>query len=203
MTNDDKSINDAQEAQAAAHDAEIVDAEQVEATETEDEDAAFDPAMFAQVEEMMRKLEKADEAERELADLRGRYARLMADFENYRRRTNQDVIDAQDKGVAKAAEELMPIYDDLARALEMGRGDPAKLIGGLESVTGTILRTFEKLGLSATGREGEPFDPAFHEALTVVPGERDGVIAQVYQVGFRMGDRLVRPARVVVEKSGN
>lgn len=184
-------------------DVEAVDAEQDAAAETEDEDAAFDPAMFAQVEEMMRRMEKADEVERDLNDLRGRYARLMADFENYRRRTHQDVIDAQDRGVAKAAEELMPVYDDLARALEMGRSDPAKLIGGLESVTGTILRTFEKLGLTTTGREGEPFDPAFHEALTVVPGERDGVIAQVYQVGFRMGDRLVRPARVVVEKSGN
>lgn len=180
-----------------------VETEQQEAAEAEDEDAAFDPAMFAQVEEMMTKLQRADEAERELNDLKGRYARLLADFENYRRRTNQDVIDAKGAGVAQAAEEMMPILDDLSRALDMGRGDPAKILSGLESVTGSILRTFEKLGLTPTGKEGEAFDPAFHEALTVVPGERDGEIVQVFQIGFRMGDKLVRPARVVVTKGSN
>lgn len=197
MTNDDtKNLKDNQD---------VIDAE---LDESDTDEMAFDPSMldpnmFAQVQEMMGKLEKADELERENADLRGKLARLAADFENYRRRTNQDVIDAQNAGVAKAAEELMPVYDDLMRALEMGQKDPSKILPGVQSVGATILRTFEKLGLTPTGQEGEIFDPAFHEALSAVPGNRDGEIVQVYQLGFRMGDKLVRPARVVVTKASN
>lgn len=199
MTQDDTNTADLTPEQEA----QVVEVEQEQATAVEDEDDAFDPAMFAQVQEMMEKLQRAEELERELSDLKGKYARMVADFENYRRRTNQDVIDAQGVGVAKAAEEMMPIYDDLTRALEFGKDDPTKILSGLESVSGAILRTFDKLGLTPTGSVGEAFDPAFHEALTVLPGERDGVILQVYQVGFRMGDRLVRPARVVVSQGSN
>ncbi|MBB6100042.1 molecular chaperone GrpE [Deinobacterium chartae] len=190
----------AQDHLEAQQDAKTVDAEQRAASETEDEDPAFDPAMFAQVEEMMKKLERVDELERELNAQRDRYARLMADFENYRRRTSQDVLEAEQRGVAKAAETLFPVLDDLSRAVELGRANPASIIGGVETVLGSLQRLFEKLGLEATGKEGEKFDPAFHEALSVVPGDEDDVIVQVYQTGFRMGDRLVRPARVVVAK---
>jgi molecular chaperone GrpE len=63
-----------------------------------------------------------------------------------------------------------------------------------------VLNIFEKLGLSATGKEGETFDPQWHEALQVVPGEQDDTVVQVFQMGFRMGERLVRPARVVVSQ---
>lgn len=184
-------------------DAQVVDAEQAAATDIEDEDAAFDPAMFAQVEEMMNKLQRAEELERELNDVKGKLARLMADFENYRRRTNQDVLDAQSAGVAKAAEALLPVLDDLTRALDAAQRDPQSIVGGVTSVRDGMLRTFERLGLTQTGQEGEVFDPALHEVLSVVPGDRDGVILQVYQPGFRLGDKLVRPARVVVMKDGH
>uniref|UniRef100_UPI0025F9F008 nucleotide exchange factor GrpE n=1 Tax=Deinococcus sp. TaxID=47478 RepID=UPI0025F9F008 len=143
-----------------------------------------------------------DELEKENADLRGRLGRLAADFESYRRRTQEDVSDAENKGVARAAEALMPIYDDVSRALEMGTADPGKLIPGMQAVQGKVLSVFEKLGLSATGQEGEAFDPQWHEALQVVPGDTDDTVAQVFQVGFRMGERLVRPARVVVSRKG-
>lgn len=170
----------------------------------EDLDAAgfpgMDEGMFAQVQEMMGKLERADELERENADLKTRLGRLAADFEGYRRRTQEDVEAAQGQGVAKAAEALMPVYDDLDRALSMGAGDPARLIPGMQAVQNKVLLVFGGLGLEATGREGEVFDPRWHEAIQVVPADEDDVIVQVYQLGFRMGDRLVRPARVVVGK---
>lgn len=201
MTNDDtKRTIDAENPEQEARE---VETEQREEAELEDEDTAFDPAMFAQVEEVMQKLERAEELERELNDTRGKYARLLADFENYRRRTNQDVIDAQGSGVAKAVEALLPMFDDLSRAIEAAQKDPAGIVGGVSSVRDGMLRTFERLGLTQTGAEGEAFDPAWHEALSVVPGDRDGVILQVYQVGFRLGDKLVRPARVVVMKESN
>ncbi|GAA0513220.1 nucleotide exchange factor GrpE [Deinococcus depolymerans] len=160
----------------------------------------MDENMFGQVQEMMAKLGRADELEKENADLRGRLARLAADFDNYRRRTQEDVAAAQGQGISKAAEALMPVYDDMDRAVTMGAAEPAKLIPGMQAVQGKILTVFSGLGLEATGKEGEAFDPQWHEALQVVPGDEDDVIVQVYQLGFRMGDRLVRPARVVVSR---
>lgn len=162
----------------------------------------MDEGMLGQVQEMMAKLGRADELEQENADLKGRLARLAADFENYRRRTQEDVAAAQGQGVSRAAEALMPVYDDMDRAVTMGAAEPAKLIPGMQAVQGKILTVFSGLGLEVTGKEGEAFDPQWHEALQVVPGDEDDVIVQVYQLGFRMGDRLVRPARVVVSKKG-
>lgn len=162
--------------------------------------SALDPAMFAGVQEMMEKLGRADELEGENAELRNRLGRLAADFEAYRKRTAEDANEARAKGTADAAEALMPVYDDLARAIEMGSADPGKLIPGMKNVQAKVLSVFERLGLSATGQEGEVFDPQWHEALQVVPGEQDDAVVQVFQTGFRMGDRLVRPARVVVSK---
>ena len=184
--------------------AELIEAEAM--TEEEDADMAdfdpstLDPSMFAGVQEMMDKLQRADDLERENNDLKGRLARLAADFESFRRRTADDATDARNKGTADAAEALMPVYDDLSRALEMGSADPAKLLPGVQNVRNKVLSVFERLGLSATGKEGEAFDPQWHEALQVVPGEQDDTVVQVFQTGFRMGDRLVRPARVVVSK---
>ena len=193
----------------APEDEAVTEAELIEAADmTEDEDAdlgdfdpsALDPSMFAGVQEMMDKLQRSDELERENTDLKGRLARLAADFESFRRRTADDASDARNKGTADAAEALMPVYDDLSRALEMGSADPAKLIPGMQNVVSKVLSVFEKLGLSATGKEGDTFDPQWHEALQVVPGDEDVTVVQVFQTGFRMGDRLVRPARVVVSK---
>jgi molecular chaperone GrpE len=160
----------------------------------------LDPNMFAGVQEMMAKLGRADELETENADLKGRLGRLAADFENYRRRTQEDVQAAQSQGVAKAAEALMPVYDDVDRALSMGAADPTKLVPGMQAVQAKVRSIFAQLGLEATGQEGETFDPQWHEALQVVPGEVDDVVVQVFQVGFRMDGRLVRPARVVVSR---
>nr|WP_034388128.1 nucleotide exchange factor GrpE [Deinococcus sp. YIM 77859] len=179
------------------------DSERTSAAEDENLDfniPGLDENMLGQVQEMMARLERAEELERENAELKGKLGRLAADFENYRRRTQEDVQAAEGQGIAKAAESLMPVYDDLSRALSMGSSDPAKLLPGVEAVQATVLRIFGTLGLEATGKEGEPFDPRWHEAVQVVPGPEDNVIVQVYQLGFRMGDRSVRPARVVVSQ---
>ncbi|MGX9688048.1 nucleotide exchange factor GrpE [Deinococcus wulumuqiensis] len=162
----------------------------------------MDENMFGQVQEMMAKLERVDELEKENADLRGKLGRLAADFEGYRNRTAQESAEAQSKGVSKAAEALMPVYDDMERAVSLGVDDPAKLIPGMQAVQNKILTIFGTLGLEVTGREGETFDPQWHEAIQVVEGDEDDQIVQTYQLGFKMGDKLVRPARVVVSRKG-
>ncbi|MFC4638759.1 nucleotide exchange factor GrpE [Deinococcus hohokamensis] len=219
MSSDDqkKKANDTQDDQVQdAHEQELLSPDQDTGLEPDpdaetdnmDEDADLsgfpdmDEGMFAQVQEMMAKMGRADELEKENADLKHRLGRLAADFEGYRTRTAQDSAEAQSAGVSKAAEALMPVYDDLDRAVSMGSGDPAKLIPGMQAVQGKLLGIFAGLGLEATGKEGEAFDPQWHEAIQVVPGDQDDTIVQVYQLGFRMGDRLVRPARVVVSKKG-
>ena len=162
----------------------------------------MDENMFGQVQEMMAKLERVDELEKENADLRGKLGRLAADFEGYRNRTAQESAEAQSKGVSKAAEALMPVYDDMERAVSVGVDDPAKLIPGMQAVQNKILTIFAGLGLEVTGKEGETFDPQWHEAIQVVEGDEDDKIVQTYQLGFKMGDKLVRPARVVVSRKG-
>lgn len=162
----------------------------------------MDENMFGQVQEMMAKLERVDELEKENAELKNRLGRLASDFEGYRNRTSSESADAQSKGVSKAAEALMPVYDDMERAVSVGVDDPTKLIPGMQAVQNKILTIFAGLGLEVTGREGETFDPQWHEAIQVVPGDEDDQIVQVYQLGFKMGDKLVRPARVVVSRKG-
>ena len=162
----------------------------------------MDENMFGQVQEMMAKLERVDELEKENADLRGKLGRLAADFEGYRNRTAAETAEAQSKGVSKAAEALMPVYDDMERAVSLGVDDPAKLIPGMQAVQNKILTIFAGLGLEVTGKEGETFDPQWHEAIQVVQGDEDDQIVQTYQLGFKMGDKLVRPARVVVSRRG-
>ena len=197
------------------HDAENEAAENIkfdaETVEKADTDTDFempegfpemDENMFGQVQEMMAKLERVDELEKENADLRGKLGRLAADFEGYRNRTAQESAEAQSKGVSKAAEALMPVYDDMERAVSLGVDDPAKLIPGMQAVQNKILTIFAGLGLEVTGKEGETFDPQWHEAIQVVEGNEDEKIVQTYQLGFKMGDKLVRPARVVVSRKG-
>lgn len=163
----------------------------------------MDENMMAQVQEMMGKLQKAEAAEqleKENADLKHRLGRLAADFEGYRNRTAQEQAEAESKGISKAAEAMMPVYDDVMRALSMGAENPAGLIPGMEAVQKKVLSVFSGLGLEPTGMEGEDFDPNFHEAIQVVEGENDKIV-QTYELGFRMGERCVRPARVVVSQS--
>ncbi|GAA5513143.1 protein GrpE [Deinococcus carri] len=209
MTQDDQKKNQNEQATQDSHDARGEQTTPASADGQDADDADFqmpegfpgmDENMFGQVQEMMARLERAGELEQENADLKGKLGRLASDFENYRRRTQEDVEAAQNQGVAKAAERLMPVYDDLDRALGMGSSDPAKLLPGVQAVQSKVLGIFSGLGLEATGQEGEHFDPRWHEAIQVVPGDQDDVIVQVYQLGFRMGDRLVRPARVVVSR---
>jgi molecular chaperone GrpE len=174
-----------------------------EGLDTENAEGDLDPAMFAQVQEMMSKMQRADELEQEVLELKGRLGRLMSDFEGYRTRTQQDLSAAETKGIAKAVETLCPVLDDLSRAIEFGQKNPEGILAGLDTVQSNMLRLFGKLGLEQTGHKGETFDPNFHEALQVIEGEEDDVIMDVFQVGFRIGDKLVRPSRVVVSRKSN
>ena len=138
----------------------------------------------------------------ELVDLKDRYLRARADLENYRRRALQDVERAREAGLDSAILPVLTVFDDLSRALAVAdEEDPGKILPGVQSVLTALERNLDTLGIQRLGEVGDPFDPDLHEALTAVPTddeERKGTIAEVFQAGFKRGDRLVRPARVLV-----
>jgi molecular chaperone GrpE len=126
--------------------------------------------------------------------------RVQADFENYRKRALRD----QERLVAHAHErlvkELLPVLDDLERALEAAeRHEEAALIDGVKLVQGALRKALEKEGLAEIETEGE-FDPHVHEAVLTQPGngKESGCVLQVVQRGYRLGGKVVRPARVIV-----
>jgi molecular chaperone GrpE len=126
--------------------------------------------------------------------------RVQADFENYRKRAVRD----QELLVAHAHErlvrELLPVLDDLERALEAAeRHEEAQLVGGVKLVEQSLRRALEKEGLVEIEADGA-FDPHVHEAMLTrpEPGAEPGSVLEVVQRGYRVGDRVVRPARVVV-----
>jgi molecular chaperone GrpE len=126
--------------------------------------------------------------------------RVQADFENYRKRAARD----QERLVALAHErlvqELLPVLDDLERTLEAAeRHEEAALIDGVKLVEKSLRKALEKEGLAEIAAEGA-FDPHVHEALATQPGNGtdSGSVLEVVQRGYRLGDKVVRPARVIV-----
>jgi molecular chaperone GrpE len=126
--------------------------------------------------------------------------RVQADFENYRKRATRE----QERLVAHAHErlvrELLPILDDLERALEAAeRHEEAKLVDGVKLVEQSLRRALAKEGLAEIATEGA-FDPHVHEALLTKPGDgaESGTVLEVVQRGYRVGERVVRPAKVIV-----
>lgn len=138
----------------------------------------------------------------DLENYKDRYLRARADLENYRRRALQDVERAREAGLDSAILPVLTVFDDLGRALAVAdKEDPGKILPGVRSVLTALERNLDTLEIQRLGEVGDPFDPDLHEALTAVPTddeERKGTIAEVFQAGFKRGDRLVRPARVLV-----
>ncbi len=186
--------------------AEIVDNLETNNLKEDDLEGAMpgiDPDMMAQLEEFQKKLQRAEDLEREVAEWKTRYVRLQQDFENYRRRTGEDVSEAKSNGEASAVESLLPIFDDLSRAIDAGVKDPATLLPGLSSVRENFLKTVAGFGVEQVSGKGETFDPMVHEALGVQSGDEDDKILEVFQTGFVLKGKLIRPARVIVSKKSN
>jgi molecular chaperone GrpE len=128
--------------------------------------------------------------------------RTQADFENYRKRVARESLIAQERGVAKLAKELLPAIDNLDRALEAAATDDP-LLDGVRLVRAELSAALARLGVESFSPLGETFDPSVHEAMATVAqpaegGAQSGLVVEVYQPGYRLGESIVRPARVVV-----
>jgi molecular chaperone GrpE len=158
-------------------------------------------------ETLQQSVAKSDEAEvdelealrQERDELLDTLQRVKAEFDNYRKRAARD----QESLVARAGErivkELLPVLDDLERALEAAeQHEEAKLEEGVKLVHRQLEQILEREGLSPVETDGK-FDPHVHEALLTQPSAaEEGAVIEVLQKGYRLGDRVLRPARVVV-----
>jgi molecular chaperone GrpE len=128
------------------------------------------------------------------------YLRLAADFDNYRKRVAREYAELTQRANERLLNELLPVLDDLERALEAAaEHEEAKLEEGVQLVHRSLAALLERQGLTEIDTEGV-FDPHVHEALLSQPGEgaEEGSVLQVLQKGYRLGDKVLRPARVIV-----
>jgi len=128
------------------------------------------------------------------------YLRLAADFDNFRKRVAREQADLSRRANERLLGELLPVIDDLERALEAAAAhEEATLEEGVRLVHRSLSGLLERHGLSEIEADG-PFDPHVHEALLTraAEGAEQGSVVQVLQKGYRLGDRVLRPARVIV-----
>ncbi|WP_432144514.1 nucleotide exchange factor GrpE [Streptomyces sp. bgisy084] len=132
------------------------------------------------------------------AELRERTAdlqRLKAEYDNYRKRVHRDRLAVGEIAVANVLSRLLPVLDSLAEATERG-----EVTGGFERIAEALCTELGTLGLQPIGAVGDPFDPLIHEAITYTPTDRleQATCTEVLRLGYRVGDRLLRPAQVAV-----
>lgn len=138
-------------------------------------------------------------------DLRDRFMRALAEAENTRKRAERDRREAEQYGSSRLARDLLPVYDNLRRALDAAteetRAGNAAFIEGVDLTLRELVKTLDRHGVSRiTPQIGDAFDPQVHQAMfeAPVPGSAPGSIIQVMAEGFLLHDRLLRPAQVGV-----
>jgi molecular chaperone GrpE len=173
-------------------------AEEVEAPETEASTDSVDPEV-ALAEDAATEAQPVDEP-----DWKDLALRKAAELENVRKQNAQRVQKASRDGMRRVAAELLPALDDFERALahaEAEEGDEEHhLTAGIRLVQQKMLDALRRAGIEAFSPKGEPFDPHLHEAVAQQPadGAQPGTVLEVVQNGYRLGDDVLRPARVVV-----
>jgi len=134
-----------------------------------------------------------------LAERTADLQRLQAEYANYRKRVERDRLAVREQALANVLNELVPVLDDIGRAREHG-----ELTGGFKSVGESLEGIAFKLGLTPFGESGDPFDPTLHEALmhSYSAEVTEPTAVQILQPGYKVGERIIRPARVAVAEPG-
>jgi len=156
------------------------------------------------VNEQNKELNEQNAIALHIRDLEDKYIRLLAEFENYKKRIEREKSDQIKFAIEEFTNELLPFLDNLDRALCAAKtsGDVEKLIEGLEISISGYLKTLERFGIKCYVPDGQCFDPCFHEALTIVCNNDldDNTVSETMLKGFTLHERVIRPALVVVSK---
>ncbi len=155
------------------------------------------------IDELLAKIESL---EAELGEAKEQALRAAAEAQNARRRAEQDVEKAHKFGLEKFVGDMLPVVDNLGRAIEAARSEGAEMAAvteGVELTLKSLLDGMKRHNVEQVNPEGEPFDPEFHQAMTAVPQPdvEPNTVINVYQHGYTLNGRLVRPAMVVVSKA--
>ena len=154
-----------------------------------------------------KKDKKADKAEKALEDMKkeleaqkNNYLRLAAEYDNYRKRTTNEKASIYSDATAKAVSEILTVADSLEMALKAAENAPEEFKKGIELVAAQMQSALAKLNVEKFGEVGEEFNPELHNAVSKVEDDSLGenVIAQVFQSGYKTGDKIIRHAMVQV-----
>lgn len=186
--------NDTQQAEDAA-DATTQDTQAVdtaEETTAEGEEAAVEEKPLTKEEELTAQLNSQKE----------QYLRLAAEYDNYRKRTQNEKLMIYDDATAKAVEQILPIADSIAMALAsmQDKDVPEEFLKGVELIGNQLKSSFDKMQIESFGAPGDVFDPSLHNAVSKIEDENLGenTVSAVYQTGYKIKDKIIRHAMVVV-----
>jgi molecular chaperone GrpE len=164
-----------------------------------------------QAGEVSQQAQQIDELEARIAALEkdkkenwDRYLRTAADLENLRKRQKRELDDVRLESKGRVLKEMLPVVDNLERAIEHATAQAGTnpIIEGVQLVLRQFLTAFERLDVTPVEAAGQPFDPNLHEAISQQESDAPpGTVVQVLQRGYKSGDRLLRPALVVVAKA--
>jgi molecular chaperone GrpE len=158
---------------------------------------ALDHASYTELED------KLTETEQKAHENWEKSVRAMAELENVRRRAERDVENAHRYGLEKFVDSLLPVVDSLEQAMQLAEKDEnSSMYEGLELTMKLFVDVLKKHGVEQLNPVGEPFDPQLHEAMSMQVSEdvAPNTVLVVFQRGYKLNDRIVRPARVIVSK---
>ncbi len=144
---------------------------------------------------------KIEEAQKEIEQLKDKYLRTVAEFDNYKKRTLKEKAELLLNGSEKAISSILPILDDFERAIADKTEDPAAMKEGVMLIYNKFVKTLESLGVKKIETEGKDFDVDFHEAVALVPGmgdDKKGKVIDCVQTGYKLNDKVIRHAKVAV-----
>ena len=192
---------------------EALEAEVIEADEANEAskagEAEVDPELAAEADAAVAGVASESElvaqAQAEVAEWKDKYMRLHAEWDTYRRRTNEQREAEKVRATEKLVTSLLPVLDDFERTIDYATNNgEAGLLGGVQAVHTKLVDTLVKGGVEVIDPAGEAFDALEAQAVATVPDETqpDETVAQVYQKGYRMGTKVLRPAMVTVTTGG-
>ena len=168
---------------------EKAEAQEADAKETEKK---------AEEEKQEDPLEKAN---KEIADLKDKYLRTLAEFDNYKKRTLKEKAELILNGSEKTVKAVLPVLDDFERALQDKSEDPKAIKEGVQMIFNKFVKALQSLGVKKIDTDGKDFDTDFHEAVAMVPGmgdEKKGKVIDCVQTGYTLNDKVIRHAKVAV-----
>lgn len=165
-----------------------------ETSNKETDDAAADKVAKEEVSPL-------EEAEKQIEELKDKYLRSVAEFDNYKKRTLKEKAELILNGGAKTIAAILPVLDDFERALADKSEDPKAIREGINNIFNKFTKTLEGLGVKKIDTSDKDFDTDYHEAVAMVPGmgdDKKGKVIDCLQTGYTMNDKVIRHAKVAV-----